>query len=239
MTGELMNKQTTARGVVAAAAVLSLALAGCGSDSKTEATSSAKETATSSETSTPAEAGTSSAAAPAGASYTIAEYIKDNGITEAQVKRGVPGGPTVNLPAIPGWIDAGPATPDWAWSQIVFADPATGAQPPTISTILSKLTGDVDGAKVLEFAPGELKNLPEYSGGNDGEVGKFAGFDAVQVGGTYVKDGKSLLIAQKTVIIPADDGLFVLQLNAEGTEEQMGPLMDATAALDSETTITP
>jgi hypothetical protein len=104
---------------------------------------------------------------------------------------------------------------------------------------MSKLSGDVDGAKILEFAPGELQNLPEYSGGNDGELGKFAGFDSMQVGGTYVKDGKSLLIAQKTAIIPTDGGVFVLQLNAEGTEEQMGPLMDATAAIDAETTITP
>lgn len=236
-----MNKQTTVRGV-AAAAVLSLALAGCGSDTKTDAGSSAEEsTSTSSaaaETSTSA-AETSAAAEPAGESYTIAEYIKDNGITEAQVKRGDPGSPTVNLPTPPGWVDSGPGTPEWAWGQIVFTDPALLPPPPTITAIMSKLTGEVDGAKVLEFAPGELSNLPEYSGGNAGEIGKFAGFDSMQVGGTYVKDGKTLLVAQKTAVIPTDGGVFVLQINAEGTEEQMGPLMDATAAIDAETTITP
>jgi outer membrane murein-binding lipoprotein Lpp len=235
-----MNKQTTVRGVAAAAAVLSLTLAGCGSDTKTEPSTSAAETTTSeaAETSTSA-AETSAPAEPAGGAYTIAEYVKDNGITEAGVKRGDPGAPTVNLPFPPGWVDAGPATPEWAYGQIVFSDPAAGPKPPTITAVMSKLTGEVDGAKILEFAPGELQNLPEYSGGNDGELGKFAGFDAVQVGGTYVKDGKTYLIAQKTAIIPTDGGVFVLQLNAEGTEEQMGPLMDATAAIDAETTITP
>ncbi len=232
-----MNKQTTARGAAVAAAVLSLALAGCGSDTKTESDSSAAETTSSAAA---AEETSTGAAAPAdAANLTIAQYIQQNGITEAQVKRGDPGTPSVNLPTPPGWIDAGPSTPEWAWSQIVYTDPSMPPPPPTITAILSKLTGDVDGAKVLQYAPNELKNLPEYNGGNDGEPGKFGGFDAVQVGGTYVKDGKTLLVAQKTTIIPADDGLFVLQVNAEGTEEQMGPLMDATAALDQETTITP
>ncbi|WP_395310159.1 LpqN/LpqT family lipoprotein [Mycobacterium sp. AMU20-3851] len=234
-----MNKQTTARGVAAAAAALSLALAGCGSDTKTETDGSAEETTTTSETSAAAEATTSAAAAPAGESYTIAEYVKDNKITESQVKRGDPDAPTVNLPMPPGWVDAGPGTPAWAFSQIVFADPSMPPPPPTITAIMSKLTGDVDGAKILEFAPGELKNLPEYNGGNEGQPGKLGGFDAVQVGGTYVKDGKNLLVAQKTTVIPTDGGVFVLQINAEGTEEQMGPLMDATAAIDDQTTILP
>lgn len=238
-----MNKQTTVRGVAAAAAVLGLALAGCGSDTKAEpgtsSAASSAEASTSPASSEAAATSTSAAAEPAGGNYTIAEYIKDNGITEAQVKRGDPGAPTVNLPTPPGWVDAGPGTPDWAWSQIVFSDPAAGPVPPTITAIMSKLTGDVDGAKVLEFAPGELKNLPEYNGANEGQPDKLAGFDAVQVGGTYVKDGKNLLVAQKTTVIPIDGGVFVLQINAEGTEEQMGPLMDATSAIDDETTITP
>jgi len=235
-----MNKQTTVRGVAAAAAALSLALAGCGSDTKSETDSSAEETTTTSETAAAAETTTAAAApVPADGNYTIAEYIKDNNITEAQVKHGDPNAPKVNLPVLPGWVDAGPGTPAWAFSQIVFTDPSTPPPPPTITTIMSKLTGNVDGAKILEFAPGELKNLPEYDGGNDGQPGKLGGFDAVQVGGTYVNDGKKLLVAQKTTIIPTDGGVFVLQINAQGTEEQMGPLMDATAAIDDQTTILP
>lgn len=238
-----MNKQTTVRGVAAAAAVLGLALAGCGSDTKPESSSSAAEStsATSSEaaeTSTSA-AESSTAAAPAGENYTVAEYIRDNGITEAQVKRGDESAPKVNLPAPAGWIDAGPGTPEWAYSQLVFTDPSMPPPPPTITAIMSKLTGNVDSAKILEFAPGELRNLPQFDGPAEGQPDKLGGFDAVQVGGTYVKDGKNLLVAQKTTVIPADDGVYVLQINAEGTEEQMGPLMDATSAIDDETTITP
>jgi hypothetical protein len=33
--------------------------------------------------------------------------------------------------------------------------------------------------------------------------------------------------------------MFVLQLNADGTEDQMGPLMDATSVIDENTKITP
>ncbi|MFI2840360.1 MULTISPECIES: LpqN/LpqT family lipoprotein [Mycolicibacterium] len=233
-----MNKQTTARGATVAVAVLSLALAGCGSDTKTDTSSSAEETSTSTSAAAAPETD-SDAPADTGENLTIAQYIQQNGITEAQVKRGTPGSPSVNLPAPQGWVDAGPATPEWAWGQLVYADPSMPPPPPTITAILSKLTGDVEGAKILEYAPNELKNLPDYNGGNEGQPGKLGGFDAVQVGGTYVKNGKTLLVAQKTTVIPADDGLFVLQINAEGTEEQMGPLMDATAAIDEQTTITP
>ena len=68
---------------------------------------------------------------------------------------------------------------------------------------------------------------------------QLGGFDAWQVGGTYMKDGAKRAVAQKTVTIPGADGLFVLQLNADGSEDQMGILMDATGAIDEQTTITP
>lgn len=226
-----MNKQTTARGAAVAVAVLSLALAGCGSDTKTDTSSSAEETSTS--------AAAAPETTPSDDNLTIPQYIKENGIKAEPVKVGEPGVPSVKLPMPPGWADAGPNKPSWALSQIVFTDPSMPPPPPTITSVMNKLIGDVEGAKILEYAPNELKNLPDYNGGNDGQPGKFGGFDAVQVAGTYVKDGKTLLVAQKTTVIPADDGLFVLQINAEGTEEQMGPLMDATAAIDQATTILP
>ena len=55
----------------------------------------------------------------------------------------------------------------------------------------------------------------------------------------YMKDGAKHAVAQKTVNIPAADGLYVLQLNADGTEDQMQVLMDATGVIDEQTTITP
>ena len=237
-----MTIQNSARGLAVAATVLGLALAGCGgSDTKTEntskeSTSASASSATSSATTTSVEP--TPKASASGPNYTIADYIKDEKIAQTPVKRGDPGTPTLNLPIPEGWADAGAKTPNFAWGQIVLAGPPAGAVPPSITAIMSKLTG-ADAAKIVEYAPNELKNLPEYEGGNDGQTGKLGGFDAVQVGGTYVKDGQKLLIAQKTVLIPAGEDLFVLQLNAEGTEEDMGPLMDATSAIDEQTTITP
>ena len=122
---------------------------------------------------------------------------------------------------------------------MVFTDPAAANDPPTIIALMSKLTGNVDPAKILEFAPGELKNLPGYEGEGNGSASTLGGFDAWQMGGSYMKDGTKRMIAQKTVVIPGQDGLYVLQLNADGLEDQMGPLMDATTVIDDQTTITP
>ncbi len=225
-------------GVIAVAAIaIGIGLSGCGSDTKSEPSTS-KQTPTASSTTTSKAAPTSSAQA-SGPNKTIVDYIKENGITEAPVHRGDPGSPTINLPFPPGWEDAGSRTPEWAYSAIVSNDPAMAQDPPTIIALVSKLTGNVDPAKILEYAQGEIKNLPGYDGAQDGQPSTLAGFDATQIGGTYTKDGVKRVIAQKTVVIPGQDALFVLQLNADGTEDQMGALMDATGVIDEQTTITP
>lgn len=109
-----------------------------------------------------------------------------------------------------------------------------------IIALMSRLTGDVDPAKILEYAPNEIKNLPGYDGeGSEGTADELSGFDAYQIGGMYVRDGQQRLIAQKTVVIPGQDGLYVLQLNADGTEDQLGTLLDATSVIDEKTVITP
>lgn len=226
-------RKVRAGGIAIMAVVVGVALAGCGSDEKKdEASTSAKASSSSS----------SSAPSTTNAPYaqTIPEYIKQNGITETPVKRGDPGSPDIILPFPPGWEDLGPATPAWAWGGIKFTgDPAMAANPPTIIALLSKLTGNVEPAKIFEYAPGEMKNLPGYEGDGVGSASKLGGFDAWQIGGTYIKDGVKHAVAQKTVVIPAADGIFVLQLNADGTEDQMGVLMDATNIIDEQTTITP
>ena len=225
-------------GVIAVAAIaIGIGLSGCGSDTKSEPTTS-KQTSTASSTTTSKAAPTSSAQA-AGANKTIVDYIKENGITETSVHRGDPGSPTINLPLPPGWQDAGSRTPQWAYSATLFSDPAMAQDPPTIIALISKLTGNVDPDKILEFAPGEIKNLPGYEGDNEGSPSKLGGFDATQIHGTYTRAGVKRTIAQKTVVIPGQDGLYVLQLNADGTEDQMGVLMDAMGVIDERTTITP
>lgn len=236
-----MRTHSTAAGSAAALIALGLALTGCGSDSKTEATSSSSSSSSSTASSSAATSSAAPTATQAGTHPTIADYIKENGITETPVKRGDPGTPTVDLPTPQGWEDAGPKTPPGAYGAIVFADPSVAADPPTIVAVMSKLTGNVDPAQIFKFAPGELQNLPGYESAGEGSDAKLAGFDAYQIGATYVKDGTKKLIAQKTVVIPAadKDGIFVLQLNASGTEDQINPLMDATSKIDEQTKITP
>lgn len=221
-------------GVITIAAVaLGIGLSGCGSDTKTEesATTSAAATTSSESPITSAEAD--------GPAKTIVDYIKENNINEHAVHRGDPGAPTIDLPFPEGWEDMGSKAPEWAYGGIVYGDPAMAQNPPTIIAILSKLTGDVDPAKILEYAEGEIHNLPDFDGPEEGKPSELSGFDAVQIGGLYVRDGVNRMIAQKTVVIPSGDAFYVLQLNADGTEEQAVPLMDATQFIDTETTITP
>jgi Probable lipoprotein LpqN len=231
---------TTSRsaGVLAMAAIaLGLGLAGCGSETKSEPPTTTTETT--SATTTTNEAAPTTTAQAAEPNYTIVDYIRDNGIVETPVHRGDPGSPTIDLPFPPGWQDAGPKTPEWAYGAILFTDPAVAQDPPTIIALVSKLTGNVDPAKILEFAPGEIKNLPGYEGAEAGNPSTLGGFDATEIGGMYTKDGVKRAIAQKTVVIPGQGGLYVLQLNADGREEQLGPLLDATTVIDEQTTITP
>ena len=226
-------KKLRAGGIAILALAVGLGLSGCGSDDKkVEASSSSSTSSSASQAPKSREA--------AKPNLTIPDYIKQNAITESPVKRGDPGSPEINLPLRPGWEDMGPGTPPWAWSGMKFTgDPAMAASPPTIIALLSKLQGNVDPAKILEFAPGEMKNLPGYEGDGVGSASQLGGFDAWQVGGTYVKGSAKHAVAQKTVVIPGADGLFVLQLNADGTEDQMGVLMDATGVIDEQTTIVP
>ncbi|GAY14857.1 LpqN/LpqT family lipoprotein [Mycobacterium sp. shizuoka-1] len=234
-----MNKMTAVAAAGLTAVSLSFALVGCGSDSKTESTTSSS-TSTSTATSTSKSSETSASPTPAaGKSKTIQDYLKENQINEKAVKRGDEGSPNIDLAMPPEWSDAGAQTPDWAYGAIVYDKPEDPADPPSIIAIVSKLTGNVDPKKILEFAPGELQNLPGWEALGEPNTSTLSGFDAVQLGGNYVKDGKKRIIAQKTVVIPGKDGLYVLQMNADALDGQEGPLMDATGVIDEKTTITP
>lgn len=240
-TGDDMTIPTRAGVIAIAAVALGIGLSGCGSDSKTEETaSSSTSAAESSESETTSSEAPPTSTEAAGPAKTIVDYIKENNITESPVKRGDAGAPTIDLPFPPGWEDLGPNTPEWAYGGIVFTgDPAMAQDPPTIMAIVSKLTGNVDPAKILEYAPGELQNLPDWEGPTTGQAATLSGFEATQVGGAYTRDGVNRMIAQKTVVIPGQDGLYVLQLNADGTEDQAMVMMEATQAIDDQTTITP
>lgn len=227
------------RAIAAAALVASLVTAGCaqtvdGTATRSPGTLGASPTSTVKPTSKP------SAPPSAGPNMTIADYIQSSDITETAVHQGDSGTPSLDLPTPDGWQSA-PSVPDYAWGQIVYSASATPSDPTTITALMSRLTGNVDPAKILEYAPGELLNLPGYRSGDDGIASELSGYEAFQMGGSFRKSGVTRLIAQKTVVIPAKDGngIFVLQLNADGAEEDLAPLSAATVEIDENTTITP
>jgi Probable lipoprotein LpqN len=234
-----MKNLTAVVGAVVAALTLGLAAVGCSSGTKTDGTATAASTTASTAASTTSvQESTSAAAAPqAGAGQTLDDYIKANNIQKTTLGRGDPG-PKIDLPVPPGWQAFG-ATPDASYGGIVFSHPVSASDPPRINADLFKLTGNVDPAKVLTLAPAGLKSIPGFQSLGDAPSGQLGGFKAGQAGGSYTKDGNSRLIAQKTVVIPGDGGVFVLQLTADGLESDMGPLMDATSTIDKETKITP
>ncbi|KAA1251380.1 hypothetical protein F0Q45_04675 [Mycobacterium simiae] len=220
--------------VVIATMALSVALAGCGSDNKSETkTSTSASTSTSTSTSTTSA---TSATPGAQAKKTIADYVVEAHITETPVHLGDPGSPTINLPTPAGWQTTSDSST--SYGAIAFSQPADPKDPPTISALVSKLTGNVDPAKIIQYAPGELQNLPGYEGSGDGSSSTLSGFNAWQLGGTYMRDGKKRAVAQKTVVIPSGDAVYVLQLNADALESEQGPLMEATSVIDDQTTIT-
>lgn len=190
---------------------------------------------------TPSAAATTVATPVNGSYETITDYLERAGITQVQVKPGEPGVPRVDMPTPDGWMAAGARTPPWAFSAFLSADPSMAADPPTITTLMARLTGPVDAAEVLDYAPGELSNMPGFDHPGTAQRASLDGFEASQTGGTYVKDGVPRLIAQKTVVVPASDGgaLYVLQINANGPANQWTPLLQATEQLDRTTKITP
>jgi hypothetical protein len=212
---------------------LSLVVVGCSSNKTSPSTSTSTTTSTSTSTTTTSA---TSATPGAAAKYTIADYIRDNHITETPIHQGDPGSPTIDLPLPTGWklIEGSTGT---SYGGIVLAQPANPSDPPTILAQLSKLTGDVDQAKIIQYAPGDLQNLPGYDG-SDSNASTLGGFQAWQLSGSYMKDGKKRAVAQKIVVIPSQGAVFVLELTADSLDSDQGPLLDATNVIDDQTTIT-
>ena len=236
-------RSTAITGAATLAATLALVLTGCGSDTKSEPSTSASESTTTSSATSAKAAPSTAKVAPrnedaAGPNPTIASYIAENNIQETPVRRGDPGAPTIDLPFPEGWEDAGADTPEWAYGAIVYNGPEAAEYTPSIVAIVSKLTGNVDPQAIIDLAPGELQNLPGWTAMNEGETSTLGEYPAYQLGGTWESEGQTKLVAQKTVVIPGPDGVYVLQLNVDALESQADVVGPATMAIDEETKIT-
>jgi hypothetical protein len=225
-----MRPSLRAGAVAIVAVALGIGLVACGSDTKTAPSTSSMETTS----------GSTTAPSKAAPDKTIADYIKENNIVETPVRRGDPGSPTIDLPVPPGWRNASNRAPADAYDAMDYADPGAVADPPTIIVYVAKLAGNVDAAKILEYAPAEVQKLPGYEGPQVGGPTKLGGFDAAQIGGAYTKNGVKRAIGQMTAVIPGKDGLYVLQLNADsiGKQDQVQALTLATGAIAQQAKIT-
>lgn len=181
----------------------------------------------------------SSAPVSGGPTTTIQDYFKDSGVTAAKVRPGDAGVPTITLGLPPSWADAGPDTPPYAFGEAVYDASSNPEDPAFVDVLLSKVDGDADPAKILDYAPGELRKLPEYRPISEPDRSTLSGFDAVQLGGLYTRDGQERIIAQKTVVIPTPNGLYVLQMNADGPKGDAAAVQEATAVIDEQAKIVP
>lgn len=218
----------TIRAAAAGMAVMALGFASVGCGAKTD---------TKPDAATGGETAATSAAAP-GDRVTLNQYIEDNDIAETPFKAGDPGTPKIDFPFPPDWVDAGDKTPEWAYGAIVYDKAVDPDDPPYMYAIASKLTGDVDPAKILEYAPGQLNDLQDFKPLGDPEKDSLGGFEAINYIGGYVRDGKPRSVGQQTVVIPGKDALFVLQINAEAPKGQEQAVVDAFTIISEKTTIT-
>jgi Probable lipoprotein LpqN len=237
-----MKRTAAINGVAIAIVAFGIGLVGCGSTSSGHNASSKTAATTTAAKTTTTTAKTQAKVAPRitvpGPNPTIASYVQRNGITETPVHPGDPGAPTIHLPIPDGWADAGRDTPATAYWAIVDTGPEAAKYTPSIVATVSKLVGNVDQQKLLDLAPGELKNLPGFKPMGDGSTATLAGFPAYQVGGTWVQDGQTKAVAQKTVVIAASDAVYLLRLNADCLDDQIDKALPATIDIDEQAKIT-
>lgn len=225
-------------GLAAAMTALAVVMSGCSGDPKPSASSSSSsEKSSESEKSSKSKTPTSTKeAAPEG--QTISEYIEENEIVQTYLEPGQDGAPIVDLPVPEGWEITKEDLPEGAYAAIVYTAPDADPEfAPVIFSSLSKLEGDVDPAVLLELAPNELLAEETFVPGDNGQPGKLGGYDAFEIAGTVDLEGTPAFAAQKTVVIPGPDALFMLQLGAISTEGQQDKLGRAVGQIEAQTTI--
>ncbi|MEH3141708.1 MAG: LpqN/LpqT family lipoprotein [Mycobacterium kyogaense] len=218
--------------LICACAAVMIGVTGCGSENTADSPSPSPSTS--------AQASAPSSPAPAGPSAgapTIAEYLKQNNITQTMVTRGQPGVPQLNLPIPPGWADVGADTPEDAYGAIYLEAAKQAANPPAIIARMARVNGSADTAKLLEYAPNAVTRAPGWDGPTTGGPSTLGGFDAVQIAGTATLNGAPTFVARKTVVITAPQALYLLALDAQGPLDQQPALMDAMRVIDEQTTI--
>lgn len=196
-------------------------LAACGSE----------VTTTSTRTSVPP---TTSSTAPSSAEYTIADYIRDADIKQVAIARGDSTAPSVELPDLPGWVDATSQAPDGTYQAIKYTTGITATDySPNVVVTMSRLTGrSIDTKKLASAAPGELRNLTDFTPIGEPDFDKVDGQRAYKIAGTYRLDELDAVVAQSTILIPSQNAYYLIQISVTGAQSQMDIVKSATRAID-------
>ena len=226
-----------ARFAAPAVLLLALGIAACGGEEPDRRERRSDSPSASTED-TPSEAPTPTATEQADVPATILEYFEQEGITQTALDPD-DDGPVVDLPVLDGWSESDDYSSEASYGAIVYDAAADATQPPRVLALLARVEGPADPARILELAPGELLGLDGFTASAEGEASTLGAYDAVQVFGAYSNGGQDLTIAQKTVVIPDGDELYVLQLNAYAPPGETDVLVTALQQIDATTTITP
>jgi hypothetical protein len=169
---------------------------------------------------------------PGSPNHTIADYLSDERIAATPIHRGDPGAPQIDVVFPGNWTVASQQIPDDAYGVLLYTgeEAQSLSYPPNIVAVLTKLDGNVEREKLLEFAGGELKNLPAFVPVFD-EPTTVSGHPAYRIGGGYDVESVKAAAAQETVIIEGSGGLYVLQLNATSDEREAELLYDGLGAI--------
>ena len=103
--------------------------------------------------------------------------------------------------------------------------------------MISRLGPNADAQKILDFAPGELNNLPGFTATDIGTPGMVDGHKSFQIAGSWNSNGVTKLITQNTVVIQDGTGLYVMQINIDGVADQAEIIKQITEAIDRDTKI--
>ena len=235
-----MKRTVVSSGATIAIVAIAIGVAGCGNQPSNKNApnngSNASAPATSATTAKP-QSKVATRITAQGPNPTIAGYFEQSHIMATPVHRGDPGAPTIDFPIPDGWADAGPDTPATAYWAIVDNGPEAAKYSPSIVATLSRLDGDVDPQKLIELAPGAIKNLPGFKQMGDGNEDNLGGFPAYQLGGTWTQDGKEKAVAEKVVVINGKDNIYLLELNADALPDQVPQALPATVTIDEKTKI--
>lgn len=200
---------------------------------------------------TPESTSTTSASAPTlklnapppltgtpGSYPTIATYLHEVNPNLVMTHRHDPGAPIITLPMPPNWSDAGPATRAFAYQTIVYHGPGAETYAPSVTALMSKLGPNVDPQKIIDYAPGELNNMPGFVAADHGEMRTIDGHQVYRLAGTWnapaipaspgaagapdvpAVSAMDRLVAQYTVLIEDRTGLYVLQINVDAAVGQ-------------------